>query len=108
MEGLAISSIASSVISVLQHVGKIIISVIAFVFVTSLLMDILPNDPFRAVIVQWTGFIAPYGAILNTFIPVRLVGTSTLFVVATKYFMWIYKKVFAIFVDTSSDDLVDV
>lgn len=108
MEGMAFEAIAGTVIKVVEHVGKIVIQLVVFVVVTSLLMNFLPGDPFRGVISQFCGFIAPFGQIINTFIPVKFCASSALFVVAVRYGMWIFKKLYSTALGISSDDVVDM
>ena len=108
MEGFTIAAISGTVISIAEHVGKLLVQVVVFVIITSLLMNFLPGDPFRGVISDFCSFIAPFGAIINTFIPVKFCASSTLFVVAVRYGMWLFKKIYSIGLGISSDDVVDM
>ena len=108
MEGISIAAISGAVVSLAEHVGKMLVGVVAFVIITALLMDFLPNDPFREAISGFVSFIAPYGKMINTFIPVKFCASSMFFVVAVKYGMWIWKKLYAVALNQSSDDVVDM
>lgn len=102
------AALAGSALAILHKIGSILIGVLVFVLVTAVFMGVLPDDPFRPAIASFASMVAPYGAIIGTFIPVKFIASSTAFVVATKYFIWIYRKLYGVVLETSSGDAVDV
>lgn len=108
MGAFFLNALAGSLTNFVQHIAKVIVCFLAFTILVALLEKVLPDDPFRGVITGWADFIRPYGAVLNTFIPVNFIEASLFFVTAERYFVWLYKKVYSIVMDKDADEALDV
>ena len=106
--GITLASLSGAVISIAEQIGKVILHFMAIVAICSVLYPILPNDPFRASINNISSFFSGYSNIINTFIPVKFIVSSMLFAVATKYFLWLYKRTIKAVTDDNADDFVNV
>ncbi len=106
--GLVITAIAQTAVNIMTQVGKIVVSVLAFVVFGALFMNILPNDPFRQVISEFAGFCARYTTVINEFIPVGYCISVMLICVSLRYVIWVYKRVYDVVINADSDDMLSV
>lgn len=105
---ISIEAVKGAAVSLLQWIGRAITAVFFLVVFCAALSLVLPADPFRPAIVEAATLIAQYSKWVNLILPVSYIITSTLFVVSFKYFIFAYKKLGGVLMDSAGQAFFDV
>lgn len=96
---ISLEAIKGAVVSVLQQLGKVILTLMVFVAVLAIIYPLLPDDPFRDTIISYGQTVKQYYDWVNWFIDVPLLSGTMLFYAMWRYAYWVYRHVGGIVMD---------